>query len=110
MKFLSFNDKIRAINLIRVERLKRLLFIKYYLKKLLLRSILSNSKVNKKQKAYTSFKLSFFPRYSVITQQNTRCFRTGRTSMPFRFCLLSRMHLKLFCGLGLLPHTHKSVF
>lgn len=105
MKFLEFNRKVRVLNLLKIEKLKRTLFIRWYFKKLLLRSVASNLHLKKKNRVYIIFKLSFFPRYSNITQHNTRCFKTGRSHMPFRFSLLSRMHIRLYMKFGLLPHV-----
>jgi ribosomal protein S14 len=110
MQHLDFNKKVRVLNLIRIEKLKRVLFIKWYFKKLLLRSVFANSKLKKKHRMYVIFKLSLFPRYSNITQHKTRCFKTGRTHMPFRFALLARMHIRLYTKLGLLPHVGNAVF
>lgn len=110
MQFGSFNRKVRILNLLKIERLKRLMFIKFYFKKLLLRSVASNLRLNRKQRMFIVFKLSLFPRYSNITQQNTRCFRTGRSHMPFRFALLARMRIRMYYKLGLLPHVNNAAF
>lgn len=109
MQHLSFNKKVRALNLLKVERLKRLLFIKWYSKKILLRSVFSNIKLTPQQRMYVIFKLSLFSRYSNIIQHNTRCFKTGRSHMSFRFSLLCRMHIKLNAKLGYLPHVGKAM-
>lgn len=110
MEFGGFNKKVRIINLIKIEKLKRLLFIKFYFKKLLLRSVASNLKLKRKQRMFIVFKLSLFPRYSNITQHTTRCFKTGRSHMPFRFALLSRMHIRMYYKIGLMPHTNNASF
>lgn len=105
MQFLQFNKKVRILNLLKIEKLKRKFFIKAYFKKLLLRAVASNLRLKRKQRMVVTFKLSFFHRYSHITQHNTRCFKTGRSHMPFRFALLSRMHIRIYMKLGLLPHV-----
>ncbi len=110
MQFLNFNKKVRVLNLLKIEKLKRILFIKWYFKKLLLRSVASNLRLKKKQRISVIFKLSLFPRYSNITQHKTRCFKTGRSHMPFRFALLARMHIRIHYKLGLLPHVGNASF
>lgn len=109
MEYLDFNKKVRVINLLKIEKLKRTMFIKWYFKKLMLRSVFKVKRMKRYQKSFIIFKMSFFPRYSLITQMNTRCFRTGRSHMPFRYALLARMQLRIFAKQGLLPHTYNAV-
>jgi ribosomal protein S14 len=109
MEYLEFNKKVRVINILKIEKLKRTMFMKWYFKKIFLRSVYSNLKLKPKQRMYAIFRLSLFPRFSNITQYNTRCFRTGRSNMPFRFSLLARMQIRIFAKYGLLPHISNAV-
>lgn len=123
MQHLIFRKKLMCLDWIRGEQLKRFIFIKFYLKKQLLKSLLTYSKkrylISKKSKknikirgfrGYIQYKLSKFSNYSKITQQKSRCAVTGRSHMVFRSSLLSRMQIRKYGRDGFLPHLGHAVF
>lgn len=104
-----FNKKVRIIQWIKYDNLKRTFVLKYYFKKLYIRCLLKNYKVKHRRTLLLRLKLSKYPRYSNFSQLNSRCVRTGRSHMVNRLTLLSRMQLKYFAQYGFLPSVGKFV-
>lgn len=83
-------------NLIRVERevLKAKFAVKFEIKKIILKSILSNKNVKPITRAYANYKLSLILNKSSIAKQKSVCLKTGRFRGIYKLSDLSRHQMK----------------
>jgi small subunit ribosomal protein S14 len=64
--------------LVLLDKFKRSIFIKYELKRLILKSGVKNNYIKNISKYYILYKKSKICRWSSIIQQTNRCFKSGR--------------------------------
>lgn len=86
---------------------QRYLFKNYELKRLILKSITQNLKINKKIRWKTQFKFLTIPFNSSVTRVKNRCILTGRARSVFRFVQLSRIQLRKWASFGFLSGISK---
>jgi len=110
MRYLQFKKSCRIRNKIRIETLRRTLFLKFIFKRIFSKYIYFYPTVSFQNKLYLRFRFTYVSKYSVITQQKTKCIETGKSNMPFRFCLLARINFKNYIKSGYMPYLSKSKF
>lgn len=91
-----------------LDNFKRKLFIKYELKRTLLKSLINNTNVPLVYRYYAFFKKINNPRRSVLSQQKNRCVRSGRAWGTLNFTQYSRFVLRTESYKGNLPGFRKS--
>lgn len=74
--------------------MKRKLFVKYELKKILLKSVICNSYVSPLVRYYALYKLNHLPKYKMMSKQVTRCVATGRVYNILKNFKYSRFYLR----------------
>ncbi len=90
------------------DKKKRILVSQFELKKRLLKSILFQNHIDKKDKQYIVFLLNKQPRSSSITRVRNRCMLTGRGTGVLSFFRLSRIKFRELASFGLLSGVKKS--
>jgi len=73
-----------------MDDLKRRIYIKYELKRYLLKYLIYSNQVSPVIKIYSKYKIVLMPRFSLIIQQRNRCVLTGRVHNILRFAKYSR--------------------
>lgn len=68
-----FEKKTRTLNTLRSERLKRVLYVKHALRRILLKSLLASDNTPMLQKARISYSINKLPQLSSSTKQVNRC-------------------------------------
>lgn len=86
-----------------VDNLKRQLYIKFELKKILLKFIYNSININSLLKIYSKYKLVLLPKFSLIIQQNNRCIQTGRVFNVLKFNRYSRFVFRYNSNFLLIP-------
>lgn len=83
-------------NLTKIEKevLKAKFAVKFEIKKIILKSILSNKNVKPIIRAYANYKLSLMLSKSSISRQNNVCLKTGRFKSVYKIANLSRHQMK----------------
>jgi small subunit ribosomal protein S14 len=90
-----------------MDLLKRRLFVKFELKRNLLRSILLNRHLKPIIRLYVLYKLTFLPTIVSITKQNNRCVVSGRSYNVLSSVRLSRFQLRDLANNGDIPGLRK---
>jgi small subunit ribosomal protein S14 len=103
-----FDKKTRPLCNLREERLQRVAFIKYALRRVLLKTVVSSHRVPLARKVAASYSLHRLPRSSSIAHQVNRCLRTARTHQVFRKQLLARMTFRNYAHRGVMPFLGKA--
>jgi len=86
--------KSNIIN-IKKEKIKKKIFIKYEIKRIILKSIISNKNIKQIIRANATYKLSKFINISTIAKQkNNICLKTGRIGGVYRLTNFSRHYMK----------------
>jgi len=86
--------KSNIIN-IKKEKIKKKIFIKYEIKRIILKSIISNKNVKPIIRANATYKLSKFINISTIAKQkNNICLKTGRIGGVYKLTNFSRHYMK----------------
>ena len=97
------------MNRLTIKDYKRRSKIKIYeFKQIVLKSIIYNQKISLKIRLKAQQLLSKFPRNSYITRVRNRCIITGRGRGVYSKYKLSRIKLREYSLLGLLPGIKKS--
>lgn len=86
---------------------QRYLFKDYEQKRLILKSISQNLKINQRIRWKTQFKFFTIPFNSSVTRVKNRCILTGRARSVFRLVKLSRIQLRKWASFGFLPGLAK---
>jgi len=83
-------------NLTHIEKevLKAKFAVKFEIKKIILKSILSNKNVKPIIRAYANYKLSLMLNKSSISKLNNICLKTGRHKGVYKMSNLSRHQMK----------------
>lgn len=86
---------------------QRYIYSKLEKKRLVLKSISFNTKIDKKIRWKIQKKFNELPTKSSITRVKNICIITGRSRSVIRFLRISRIQLKKFISKGLLPGLAK---
>lgn len=83
-------------NLTKIEKelLKAKFAVKFEIKKIILKSILSNKNVKPITRAYANYKLSLILNRTAISKRNNVCLKTGRFKGVYKLSNLSRHQMK----------------
>nr|YP_009138094.1 ribosomal protein S14 [Lobosphaera incisa]AKF78652.1 ribosomal protein S14 [Lobosphaera incisa] len=95
-------------NSIQRDKKIREIVARYELKRLECKSIIKNLSISPIIRQKLSVKLNKLPRNSSRTRIRNRCILTGRGRGVYRFCKLSRIHLRELGGKGVLTGIKKS--
>jgi hypothetical protein len=68
-----FEKKIRTLNTLRVERLRRVIYVKYAIRRLVYKSLVSSDSIPLLQKASICHNVSRLPQLGSLTKQVSRC-------------------------------------
>lgn len=79
-------------------------FIKYELKKIILKSIIQNANVNQLKKKLIQLKLNNITIKSNICKQINKCIFTGRSRGVYKFINVSRHNIKYLNNLGFIQN------
>lgn len=90
------------------DKKKRILVHRFELKKRLLKSVISQVLIDKKDKQRIIYRLNKQPRSSSITRVRNRCMLTGRGTGVLTFFRLSRIKFRELASFGLLNGVKKS--
>lgn len=90
------------------DNFNRMLFLKFELKKKLLKSISYNQHIDKSLQLIAQTNLDKHIKNSSITRIHNRCTKTGRSRGVYRDFKLSRISLRLSCLNGDFPGITKS--
>jgi small subunit ribosomal protein S14 len=90
------------------DKKKRVLFYKFEKKKQILKYFLFNKSITLNIRKILWHKLHKLPKNSSKTRVKNRCIITGRSKGVYTFFRLSRMQLKEFVGMNLIPSIRKS--
>ena len=85
------------------DKKRRLLFKKYEIRRIILKSLLRNNLLNFNEKNCINFLLNKYPRNSLRIRIRNRCILTGRGRGVIRKFRLSRIMLKNYSLFGLIP-------
>lgn len=86
-----------------VDNLRRKLFLKTELKKIILKSIINNTNLPITCRYYAFYNKSKLIRWSSITQQKNKCVRTGRVWSTVKNVNYSRFLFRTESNIGNLP-------
>lgn len=87
------------------DRVKRKIFLKNELKKLILKSIMKNHQIPEIIRIDALKHLTFFSKKSSISQQNNICLLSGRSGGVFKQWQISRHNIKQAGKFNLLQNT-----
>lgn len=87
------------------DQLNRKYFLKYEIKKLILKSIVQNKNAEPILRGYAQFKKSLISRKSSISNQNNVCLIRGRIRGVWKFSQLSRHAMIKIATFGGLQNT-----
>ena len=93
----------RQLQWIRLDKIRRKSFIKFELKKTLLKSIENTTDLSLSQKHLASYKKVLLPRSSSITRMVNRCTVSGRKYSTLKKYELSRFNFRHHSNEGFLP-------
>lgn len=79
-------------------------FIKYELKKIILKSLLQNSNVSQLKKKIIQLQLSILHKKSNIAKQINKCILSGRSRGVYKFASISRHNIKYLNNLGFIQN------
>ena len=94
---------MRELNWNMLDNFKRQLYLKFELKKILLKSIKKNSSLPHSYKYLSCYKYSKISKWSIIAQQTNRCVFTGRQHAVNKKTQLSRFKFRIESYKGNLP-------
>lgn len=94
---------MRKKHWILADILRRKIFLKYELKKIILKSIFKNNEIQNSFKYYSLYSKNHLPRRSSISQQVNRCFLTGRPWYVNKYTRYSRFKFRLESYKGNMP-------
>jgi len=94
---------MRSEQWILIDNFKRKIYIKYELKKILLKSMIKNNYLPVSRKYLILYRKTKLKRYSSITQQVNRCFKTGRQWSVNKLTRYSRFKFRTESYAGNLP-------
>ena len=86
-----------------IDNLRRKLFIKNELKKILLKSIIKNSNLPLSYRYFAFYNKSKLIRFSSISQQKNKCVETGRIWTTVKNVNYSRFYFRTESNCGNLP-------
>ena len=86
-----------------IDNLKRKLYIKYELKRIILKSFILIKNNSLIYKTYWQYKISILPKLGLYTQHNKKCLKSGRNYSIYKFFKLSRFFLRTSLIKGLFP-------
>lgn len=94
---------MRQKHWILTDILRRKLFLKYELKKIILKSIIKNNEMQNSYKYLSLLFKSHIPRRALIIQQVNKCFLTGRPWYVNKYTRYSRFKFRLESYKGNIP-------
>ena len=86
-----------------IDNLKRKIFIKYELKKLICNSIIKNNSVKNTHKYFALYTKNKINRWATLNEQNNRCFKSGRHWYTNKLTRTSRFVFRIESYSGHLP-------
>lgn len=89
------------------DKKRRLLFKKYEMRRLILKSLLCNSDLKEYEKNFIQYLLAKIPRDSSLIRVRNRCIMTGRGRGVFTKFRLSRIMFKKYGLMGWIPGLRK---
>jgi ribosomal protein S14 len=89
---------------IRLDNIKRKLFLKYEIKKLILRSIFQNRYTKNTKRFYIKIKLLKFKKNINISFQKKRCILTGQSNGIYKNFEINRHMIKKFNTFGMIQN------
>jgi len=95
-------------NSIEKDKKRRLLYAKYEMKRLVLKSIIRDLSLSKNLRFQSVNELNKITRNSSLGRLNNRCAQTGRSKGNYRMFKLSRITFRELALKGLLPGVTKS--
>lgn len=87
------------------DKIKRKLFLKTEIKKIILKSILQNFYIKNIERADASKKLAFFKNRTIISKQVNVCLSTGRCGGVYKKYNVSRHYIKQLAKFNFLQNT-----
>lgn len=94
---------MRKRHWILTDILKRKIFLKYELKKIILKSIIKNTEMQYAYRLLARYHKNFVPRRASINQQVNKCFLTGRPWYVNKYTRYSRFKFRLESYKGNIP-------
>lgn len=94
---------MRSEQWILIDKLKRKIFIKYELKRFMLKNILKNNYISNINKYYAFYRKIKLKRWSTIGQQVNRCHKTGRQWSVNKLTRYSRFKFRTESYQGKIP-------
>ena len=95
-------------NSIQRDQKRRILYAKYEIKRLLLKSMIRDLHLSKNIRFQSIQELNKFPRNSSASRIRNRCVQTGRAKSNYRIFKMSRITFRELALKGLLPGVTKS--
>jgi len=95
-------------NSIQRDQKRRILYAKYEIKRLLLKSMIRDFHLSKNIRFQSIQELNKFPRNSSASRIRNRCVQTGRAKSNYRIFKMSRITFRELALKGLLPGVTKS--
>lgn len=86
-----------------MDKFKRQIFIKYEIKRIILKSIAKNNNVSNAHRYYALYRKIKINRWSTIGQQVNRCFKSGRQWSVNKLTRYSRFVFRRESYLGNIP-------
>ena len=102
------NKKNTMTNSIQRDQKRRILYAKYEIKRLLLKSMIRDFHLSKNIRFQSIQELNKFPRNSSASRIRNRCVQTGRAKSNYRIFKMSRITFRELALKGLLPGVTKS--
>lgn len=89
---------------IRLDNIKRKLFLKNEIKKLILKSIFQNRYIKNTKRFYIKIKLLQFKKQGAIAFQKKRCILTGQSNSIYKNFEINRHMVKKLNIFGMIPN------
>lgn len=90
---------------IRLDNIKRKLFLKYEIKKLILKSIFQNRYIKNTKRFFIKIKLLRFKKQGAITFQKKRCVLTGQSNSIYKNFEINRHMVKKLNIFGMIQNV-----
>ena len=97
-------------NKIKVDKLRRRLSIKYYLKRNILKNIIYNSNISKRIRFIANIKINKLNKNTSLVRIKNRCVLSSKPRSNFRKFKLSRIKVKELAGFNLINGLRKSSY
>jgi len=91
-----------------MDKVKRKIFLKYELKKLLLKNLIVNKNLPLTARIFFNLKKGKITNFSMLTKINNRCLKTGRNFNVFKKVNYSRFVLRTEANKGVIPGFNRA--